>query len=260
MGVVLATLAAVDETRLVTQGPVEHARARALVTRLTASLCLTRNPSYMDQSLIQSTIARSFLVAFGARPTPRAEAAVQTALVLMADHELTSSSFAARVAASTGADLYACVASALGAFSGPRHGGSCDQIEALVTEARTPERTRGVILGRTQRGEGLPGFGHPLYPAGDPRAPPLFDLAAALAPRNARVRTVQALVRNMARTLRLQPAADVGLVALVSALGLPPGSATALFALGRCAGWIAHALEQRTQGFGIRPRARYVGQ
>src|SRR5262249_48764254 len=107
----------------------------------------------------------------------------ESALVACADPELNVSSFAARVAASTGADLEACLLAALAAFSGPRHGAESMRVQALVAEAGRPDRARSTLLARTRRGEALPGFGHRLYPTGDPRGPLLLSLARQQRPR-----------------------------------------------------------------------------
>jgi citrate synthase len=144
-------------------------------------------------------------------------------------------------------------------LSGPRHGGQCDRVEALVREVGEPERAAEVIASRARRGEMLPGFGHRLYVEGDPRTPPLLARAEELAPKNHAVRTVLAITREAAKHRGEKPTVDLGLVALSFALGAPPGSAAGLFALGRTAGWVAHVIEQREAGFMLRPRARYVG-
>jgi citrate synthase len=185
--------------------------------------------------------------------------ALDATLVLCADHELNVSTFAARVAASAGADLYLSMAAGLAAASGPRHGGACDRVEALVQEAARPDRAEPVVLARSRRGEELPGFGHTLYPGGDPRAVPLLAWAKELAPRGVGVRTLLALVEAMQKTRGERPSVETGVVAVALALGLPAGSAAGLFSLGRCAGWVAHILEQRESGKLLRPRARYVG-
>ena len=185
--------------------------------------------------------------------------AFDVALVLHADHELNASSFAARVAVSAGASLPAAVLAAAATLSGFRHGGTCDRIEALVAETGRPERAAAVVAERLAEGRPLWGFGHTLYPDGDPRAPALLDIALELRPTAPRLRVLRALVGAVRAAGREPPTLDAGLVAVSAALGLPPGTATALFALGRSAGWIAHALEQRDSGALIRPRARYVG-
>jgi len=203
------------------------------------------------------SVADALTIALGA--PKRARAAFDQALIVVADHELNASTFAARVVASTGADLYACVTGGLAALTGPRHGAFSDRVEALLDEVGDESRARDTIQSRTSRGESIPGFGHPLYPDGDPRVPPLLELAAELAPRGDRLATLRAVIRAMQRSEREAPNVDVGLVAIVRAVGLPRGSATALFAVGRTAGWIAHALEQRETGYLLRPRADYVG-
>jgi len=114
------------------------------------------------------------------------------------------------------------------------------------------------VRARARRGESIPGFGHPLYPDGDPRAVPLLAVAQALRPDNVGVRICESLVVAMAPS-GLHPTLDIGLVALTSALGLPAGAAAGCFAIGRMAGWVAHVLEQRRTGVLLRPRAKYVG-
>ena len=184
---------------------------------------------------------------------------LESALVACADHELNVSSFAARVAASTGADLEACLLAALAAFSGPRHGAESVRVQALVAEAGRPERARSTLLARMRRGEALPGFGHRLYPAGDPRGPLLLSLSSRQ-PRPARaLATLEALVSEATRLGIGAPNLDVGLLAVAHALHLEPWAGQVLFCIGRSAGWIAHVAEQRTSGELLRPRARYVG-
>ncbi|MGE0708877.1 MAG: citrate synthase [Planctomycetota bacterium] len=183
-------------------------------------------------------------------------AALDLLLVLWADHELNVSSFAARVAASAGADVYSCLSAGIAALSGPRHGGACEQIYALLDEIKQPARAEEVLNERARRDEAVPGFGHPLYPAGDPRALPLLEAARELGARSPRVQICDALIEAQARR-HLAPTIDVGTVALCEALRLPPELTLGLIAIGRCAGWVAHVLEQYESDFLIRPRARY---
>ena len=181
------------------------------------------------------------------------------ALILAADHELNASSFAARVAASAGASLPASVMSALGAASGSLHGAASARVEALVAEVGRPERGAAVVGGRLARGESVPGFGHQVYPDGDPRGAHLMEVALRTSARSRGVRILVSVSNAMELVARERPTIDLGLVALSSALGLPRGAPLAIFACGRVAGWIAHALEQRAAGFILRPRARYTG-
>jgi citrate synthase len=250
---------AADPLRFDTSPEAERRRARALLPRMAALVGLASGRRGAREALAADRVARALLVALGARETDEAVAAVDCALVLSADHELNPSAFAVRVAASAGADLYACVTAGLATLSGPRHGGVCDRIEALVAEVRRPEAASAVLLSRSRRGEEVPGFSHPLYPAGDPRAAMLLDRVRALGARGQRLRALFSLLDAMRASGREPPSLDFGLVAVAVALDLPPGSAAAIFALGRAAGWVAHALEQREQGFILRPRARYTG-
>ena len=227
----------------------EHARARRLVLSL-ASLAGGRRA----RAPVSASVAERLLIGFGVAASAKRVRMIDRALILCADHELNASTFAARVAASTGADLYACLGAALHALSGPKHGGASARVEALLREITRPSRALAVVQARRARGEDVPGFGHKLYPLGDPRAVALLELArtARRAPR------VEALCDAMARGGQPPANFDVGLVALCQAAGLPDGGAAAMFAVGRSAGWIAHALEQRAQGYILRPRARYT--
>jgi len=176
---------------------------------------------------------------------------IRRALVLLADHELNASTFAARVAASTGASLAACGLAGLAALSGPLHGAMGARVQAFVDEAGRIGADAAVSA-RLAQGLPIPGFGHPLYPAGDPRALALLE-AFTPPPEFEAVRlAAEAQTGEVANV-------DYALTALTVALGLPQNAAFLMFAIGRCAGWLAHALEQLQTGRLIRPRARYIG-
>lgn len=183
--------------------------------------------------------------------TPDGADLIRRALVLLADHELNASTFAARVAASTGASLSAACLAGLSALSGPLHGGMAARVEALVEEADRRDAARAVSA-RLERGSSLPGFDHPLYPDGDPRA-------AALLARFEPPEPLTALWQATRAATGLAPNIDFALVALARSLALPPDAPFTLFATARSAGWTAHAIEQLQTGKLIRPRARYVG-
>ena len=172
---------------------------------------------------------------------------VRRCLVLIADHELNSSTLTARCVASTGAPLAAVVSAALGALSGPRHGGAASRVEALFHAERENGDALMAIASRLARGEALPGIGHPLYPDGDPRAVAILYALSLLFPQARRL-------------VGYCPNVDLALAAVTSSLNLPPGAALSLFLVGRTVGWIAHAIEQYESGVLIRPRARYTGR
>ncbi|SEK64042.1 citrate synthase [Pseudoxanthomonas sp. GM95] len=178
---------------------------------------------------------------------------VRAALVLCADHELNVSAFAARVVASTGAHLHATVCSGLAALSGPRHGGATARAYALL-EAGADE-----VTARWARGDDLPGFGHALYPHGDPRAAELLAMLRAHAGDTPQMEQVEALIARAHEVSGLRPNVDLMLATICYAYGLPAAPALILFACGRLAGWLAHVLEQQTLGKLIRPRAQYTG-
>ncbi|HEY6511768.1 MAG TPA: citrate synthase family protein [Burkholderiaceae bacterium] len=259
LAVTLPVLAAADPLRFDTEPLGVVARARRLIPQLAASYALVLDPKRVAAASDTGDPVRALALALGAPLARKSLDLLRCTLILAADHELNTSTFAARVAASTGADLYACLSAAVGAFSGPLHGGASEHVEWLVREAGSPEGAVAAVSERMRRGEKLPGFGHPLYPAGDARVPPLLELALAYKPRAPRVRTVMALIDAMARAGRPRPNVDVALAAVCGALDLPIGMGPAIFAIGRSAGWVAHVLEQQRSGMLLRPRARFVG-
>lgn len=184
---------------------------------------------------------------------------LNAALILCADHELNVSSFTARCVASAGSTPYAVVMGGLAALQGSKHGGYTERVEALFREAGTPSGARAAVASRLKRGEGIPGFGHPLYPEGDPRGQALLQRVSAVYPDRPAVALARAIALEVAQATGARPNLDFGLVALTRALALPSGTALALFALGRTIGWLGQAMEQYQRDQMIRPRARYVG-
>jgi len=192
---------------------------------------------------------------------PKSDAAaevIRTALVLCSDHELNVSTFTARCAASAGASPYDIVSAALATLKGYKHGGAAERVLALVEETDTPKHARALVANRLRHGQGMPGFGHPLYPAGDPRAGLLIRLAEASGNESA-LRPFRHLFKAGMELLRDAPNLDAGLAAVTRAYRLPEQAPLLLFTLGRTIGWIAHAIEEYASGQLIRPRARYVG-
>jgi citrate synthase len=177
--------------------------------------------------------------------------AIRRALVLLADHELNASTFAARVAASTGAPIAACLLAGLATLSGPRHGGAGEAVMQLAEDAAL--HGAGPTISRwLQHDRPLPGFGHPLYPESDVRATALMREIAV-------DDTLRALIEAALAATGMRPNIDFALTALTRSLSLPSDAPFRLFALGRSVGWAAHAVEQVTAGTLIRPRGRYEG-
>jgi citrate synthase len=228
------------------------ARGRALIPLLAAALAPGLAAASFTRALGAPSVAATCARALGLDDD--AAPVLDRVLVLLADHELNASSFVARVAASTDADPYACVLAALATLSGPKHGNAWIEVVRFADEVGSPEAARAAVRALRKKDRVPPGFGHPLYPAGDPRCAPLLELARGKPAR--RARTLLAIVDAATDA---QPNVDVGLAALVAALGRPPEAASGLFAVARTAGWLAHALEQRALGVLLRPRARYVG-
>lgn len=204
------------------------------------------------------SIAEQVLRACGCAVLPTHVAAMNQLLIILAEHELATASFVARVAASTSNDLFNCVAAALCAHAGSSTVAATFAVdEQLYTPMNRHNRANKLKLVQ-QRGASLFGFNHPLYPDGDPRADYVLELASSVKPADAKVPMLMKVLRQARDENHVLPGIAAALPVFVRAFGLPPGSASALWILSRCAGWIAHAVEQRTLGFMLRPRARYT--
>lgn len=205
------------------------------------------------------SVAAGLTRVLGIEPTPAAVRALNAVLVLDVDHELTSSTFVARIAASGGVDLHACIGAALNTHHSNLTGSRADRVEELL-EPRTNSSTMIArlknVLASAQR---VPGFNHPLYPTGDPRAAVLIEIAREIGRSRRSVRTLVETVESAQGEFGLRPSFELGSVMLCRALGLPPQTSSGLRSLARTAGWVAHAFEQRLAAFMIRPRAKYIG-
>jgi len=184
--------------------------------------------------------------------------ALRAALILCADHELNVSAFTARCIASARATPYEVVLGALAAFRGRRHGGISEEVEMLFRDARKVSDCRQLVVARLRSFGYVPGFGHQLYPDGDPRAQRLISLARSYG-RTSEAELAKRLIQASHALTGDYPNLDFGLAMFARALGLSSEAPIALFALGRTVGWIAHATEQYADDQLIRPRARYIG-
>lgn len=183
---------------------------------------------------------------------PRAVAGlIRKTLVLLADHEITSSAFSSRITASTGASLAACLLAGLTTFSGPLHGDASGRVRSMFDELERSDPD-DVIDRYLSAAVPLPGFGHPIYPDGDPRA-------AALLADFEPPKPIARLIERVAALTGLPPNIDAALAALVARHRLPADAAFAMFAVARSVGLLAHSMEQLGTDSVIRPRGRYTG-
>ncbi|MBS1905157.1 MAG: citrate synthase [Actinobacteria bacterium] len=204
----------------------------------------------------------------GTAPESRHAAALGTYLTAAIDHGFNASTFTARVIASTGADLAACVGGALGALAGPLHGGAPARTLDMLDEIGSPEHAEAWVRERVQRGERIMGFGHAVYRTEDPRSRLLRDVAEQLRAdglASERVDLAVAVEQTVLRVLNeLKPGralrTNVELYAAVvmEACEIPRALFTPTFASARLIGWGAHAVEQSQDGKILRPSSRYV--
>ena len=201
----------------------------------------------------------------GERPSAVAARAFDVALILHADHELNASTFAARVAAATLADMHSAIVAAIATLKGPLHGGANADVMRMLLEigaTSPPERAEDVVRGRLARKEKIPGFGHRVYHTEDPRATDLRQMSRDLGQRAGQPvwsdmsQRIEALVKN---EKKLNPNVDFYSASTYYALGIPIDLFTPIFAVSRVSGWTAHVLEQYANNRLIRPRADYVG-
>lgn len=194
--------------------------------------------------------------------TAAALAALDAALILTADHGLAASTTAARIAASVRADPYAVVQAGLGAVDGPHHGLASALAYRVLAEAHTSGDPIAAVAERLRARIPVPGFGHEagVYPHGDVRARELLLLLKEIPEAQKVLDTVDGLTRAVSRRPALRPNVDLALAALALSCGMPADAGEAVFAVGRTAGWIAHALEEyEAPPHRFRPRGTYVG-
>jgi citrate synthase len=255
MAMITTAMACSDPDRSDTRPDALLRVARRLLPLLAATSGRARNATTIMRLLRAPSIADMVGKALGANHDQ--VSLINHTLVVLADHELNASSFAARIAASADADGYAIVNAGLAVLSGTGHGAHSLRVEAMLTTIGSPVNASSFVQRQRARGLALPGFGHTLYPDGDPRGVEILATALRLGARLPRIKVIAAVLD--ATRAWSKPNIDFALAALCACYDLPPGSGVALFAIGRTAGWFAHAIEQRAAGFLLRPRARYVG-
>ncbi|GAA2871584.1 citrate synthase [Actinoplanes cyaneus] len=288
--VTVAAIAAADPLRFDTTPAAVQATGRALTATMVAALPLRAPSPAASPSTGPAPVASDpspgsdlgpdpdpgsrsgpALVALGSAPIaevlwPRLTAQVmsesgrrtmEAALILLADHDIAASTLAARVAASTRAHPYAVVGAGLAALDGPLHGAASEHVYPLLVRALAGEDPVQVVSEHLRVSGGIPGFGHPLYPSGDPRAAALFALLGDHPVHEAACGLADA-VRSRSG---IMPNIDLTLAAFALRYGMPADAGEAVFAVARTAGWLAHALEEyANRPARFRPTGQYSGR
>jgi citrate synthase len=262
----LALLGPFDAFRFDLSPDMVRATARALVATLVETLPLSGPPvAPCHLGTEPLTLAGTLWSRLGVGGAPSAGMieTLNAALVLLIDHELATSTFAARVAASARADPYSVILAGLGAVAGRLHGGVGPLVVQLLLRIGRPAEVVPVIAEHLKHESQFPGFGHPMYPRGDPRARVILAmLHDAQQNRAAQLRLdiVDRLLDVARGRNPLEPNVDFAVAALCYVGRMPPGAAEAIFSLARCVGWVAHAIEEyASPPLRFRIRADYVG-
>ncbi|HET8768690.1 citrate synthase 2 [Phycicoccus sp. M110.8] len=243
------------------------ARASVMTLSFIAQSAHGQDTPMVPQSRVDEgkTIVERFMIRWRGEPDPKHVEAIDAYFISAAEHGMNASTFTARVIASTGADVAACLSGAIGALSGPLHGGAPSRAQHMIEGVERTGDATAYVQGVLDRGERLMGFGHRVYRAYDPRAAVLRDTCQRLgAPRyEVALELEKAAIAALAERhpeRKMETNVDYWAAVLLDFAEVPGNMMTPLFASARTAGWAAHILEQKKTGRLIRPSSRYVGE
>lgn len=236
-----------------------YPEARQIIAVLAGCCGLAAPPHRFVPLKRGERIAQGLLRALGGEVSEQNVATVNVLLSMLADHELSPGTLAVRVAASGGATLHGCIAAGVCASSGLNVAHVFDDSFDLLASASSTRGLLGQALRRHQAGRNIPGFGHPLYPQGDPRGTMLMDFIRRERPTRALL-AVCDFIEEAQRQTGVHVRHELPMVALTRAMGLGKPAASAIFLVSRVAGWVAHIQEQREAGQLMRPRAHFVAK